>query len=65
MDQLQCKIILFCKNYFLAIIQCNNLGTEDNIVTILQIWLDNELLRLILGAHFGTLVTYYVVVLCC
>ena len=34
-------------------------------MTILQIWLDNELLRHILGAHFETLVTYYVVVLCC
>lgn len=46
-------LIKACKNAFLAIININYLGTEDEFVTIFHIWADIKLVTLILGAHLG------------
>ena len=54
--QLNCDIIMFCKNTFLTIIQRHNARIEGEIVSIFHIWLDTELVTLILGAHLGTVV---------
>jgi len=54
--QLHCDIIMFCKNTFLAIIQHHNSETEGEIVTIFHIWLDTELVTLILDFHLETVV---------
>lgn len=52
--------LMFSKNtFFLAIIQCHNLGTEV-IVIIFHIWSDAEVMSLIVGAHLEPVATVYI-----
>ena len=51
---LHCDIIMFSENTFQSIIQCRNSETDGEILTTYHFRLDTELVTLISGAIFET-----------